>query len=140
MNLSISQKLQRGVTLIELMVVIAIIAILTVVAVPAYQSMVATSSGTAWSNGWSVVNAAGTTTYYQNLNDYSAAGYVSPSPSMSYITVSPTGIYSWYVAGAATQLPALTITIQAPGCYGPAGGREITVTTLGEIYIATITC
>jgi len=59
---------------------------------------------------------------------------------MSYITVSPTGIYSWYVAGAATQLPALTITIQAPGCYGPAGGREITVTTLGEIYIATITC
>ncbi|PJK00510.1 prepilin-type cleavage/methylation domain-containing protein [Lysobacteraceae bacterium NML91-0213] len=88
------KKMQKGFTLIELMIVVAIIAILAAIALPAYQDYVARSQV---SEGMSLSAGAKTAVaeYYANHGAYpanNAAAGVSPAGSITGKYVSGTTI------------------------------------------------
>lgn len=79
------KKLQRGFTLIELMIVIAIVGILVTIAIPAYQDYVVRARVT---EGLSLASAAQTTVVENAVNSAPLAqGYTSPTATKTVSSI-----------------------------------------------------
>ena len=122
----IKRNLQRGFTLIELMIVIAIIGILAAIAIPAYQDYTIRSQVSEGLVLTSSVRVAVTDYYAQNGTWPTAI--TGGGTALNY-TAAPTGNY---VTGVATTGGAITVT------YGNKANAAIATQTL-SLNAATTT-
>ena len=108
------KKLQRGFTLIELMIVVAIIGILAAIAIPAYQDYTVRAKIT---EGLSLADEAQTAV----AETFQSDGYMPTGGNASFGLPSTTSITGTYVTGV-TVLSTGVISIT----YGPNLSPEIT--------------
>ena len=112
------QSVQRGFTLIELMIVIAIIGILAAIAIPAYQDYTIRAQVSEGLTLSTAVQAA-VVDYYDQTGNW-PAGMTGGGANLNY-AAAPTGNY---VTGIATAAGAITIT------YGNKANAAVTGQTL----------
>ena len=112
------KKIQKGFTLIELMIVVAIIAILAAIALPAYQNYVARSQATA---GLADIRG-GVTAYEEMINRGTPGG----TPSLDML-------------GLQSATPRCATIAAAGTVNSTTGGQSITCTIQGNPKVNTKT-
>ena len=113
------KKIQKGFTLIELMIVVAIIAILAAIAIPAYQDYVVRSQV---SEGMSLADGSKTAIaeYYSNYGKF-------PPSNASAGVAAATSITGNYVSGVTVTAGLITVAYGGPKASTeiPAGATLI---------------
>jgi type IV pilus assembly protein PilA len=126
-------QMQKGFTLIELMIVVAIIGILAAIAIPAYQDYVAKSKATA-----ALADITGGKTQYELLategttQTPALVGLATETGNCSTVAVTATA-----AAGSATTA-ALSCTIKNPGRLGTAPAIRYNRTAEGLYKCQTV--
>lgn len=126
-------QMQKGFTLIELMIVVAIIGILAAIAIPAYQDYVAKSKATA-----ALADITGGKTQYELLategtpQTTTLVGLATETGNCSTISVTATA-----AAGSATTA-ALKCVIKNPGRLGASAAIQYDRTAEGLYKCKTI--
>lgn len=113
--MSTPSKLQSGLTLIELMIVVIIIGILLTVALPGYQDMVSKSRRTDARNA--LLSAQLAMEKYRGDNQ----SYATSIGALGVSTTSPDGYYTLAVDASATNATAFVMTA-TPVSGGPQAG------------------
>ena len=136
------RSLQKGFTLIELMIVVAIIGILAAVALPAYQDYTVRARVT---EGLSLASAAKTAVAENAANGNSFYnGWVAPTatPNVSSVAISPTSgaisiVYTTKIGAAAANTLVMTPLSGGTALVGVAGTAP-TTTTAGSGGSSTV--
>lgn len=116
-------KIQRGFTLIELMITVAIAAILAAVAMPAYQGYVQRAKRSA-AKAQMMDIAARQQQYLLSNRSYASQATLE---SNGYALPSDVGsAYSYSIAVASSTVPAFTITFTAQGGQTADGNLSLT--------------
>jgi type IV pilus assembly protein PilE len=99
----------RGVTLIELMIVILVVAVLASIAVPSYRQYVLRAHRTEAKAALLNVAAAQEKFYLQN-NTYTTALTAAPPAGLGIAATTPDGYYTIAIGGASTTTFSVTAT------------------------------
>jgi type IV pilus assembly protein PilA len=122
------KSVQKGFTLIELMIVVAIIGILAAIAIPAYQDYTIRAQVTEGLNLADATKVA-VADYYTQNGTFPAAGLITAAPAGLGFTAPATGKYS-------------TVDILANGVIQATYGGQVNAKLTGEIlgvspYVST---
>jgi len=132
------KNLQKGFTLIELMIVVAIIAILAAIAVPAYQNYIIRSK---ISEGLSQADMARTAVG----ETFQTTGVIPGSNASAGLPVTKASLQSTYVNDLEVAAGVITVTIQGTNSDADTGTVVLTpyqgdgVTALVKGYTGNIT-